>query len=115
MISVFDLDRTATPLIEACGYRPVVLPEASKDELAFWGIEGGPPVQQRLLLPEQETRDATHLLAFSDREGVLIRPSQRSWDTGSIFDVDLLTADVCTVYRHLQHGFGWTAFGEPAN
>ncbi len=102
VVSVFDLDRIATPLIEACGYRPVLLPDVAPDELAFWGIEGGPAVQQRLLLPEQETRGAIRLLAFSGRDRELIRPSQRSWDTGGIFDVDLFTADVRSVYRHLQ-------------
>lgn len=115
VVSVFDIDRVAAPLVEACGFRPVPLPDLSPGELALWGGGEGAAVQQRLLLPEAEDRGAIRLVAFSGRERTLIRPSQRSWDTGGIFDVDLFTTDVRAVYRHLQHGFGWTAFGEPVD
>ena len=40
--------------------------------------------------------------------------SQRSWDTGGIFDVDIFTTDVERVYRELQR-HGWTALGEPVD
>jgi catechol 2,3-dioxygenase-like lactoylglutathione lyase family enzyme len=43
-----------------------------------------------------------------------MRSSQRTWDTGGIFDIDVYVKDVDSLYRELQR-HGWTAFGEPVD
>lgn len=115
VLSVADLDRAATPLVQACGYRAMALPDMAADELALWGVGAGAPVRQQLMLPAQEDRGAIRLVDFTARDRRLVRPSQRTWDTGGIFDVDMFTADVRALYRRLQREYGWTAFGEPVD
>jgi predicted enzyme related to lactoylglutathione lyase len=51
---------------------------------------------------------------FHGVEQRVMRSSQRSWDTGGIFDVDVFSTDATGAYRKLQR-HGWTALGEPAD
>src|SRR5215813_7406670 len=91
VLSVFDIERAAAPLIRLGGYRPVELPCLAPEQIALWsGREDSPPATQLLLLPPTGSRGALRIVCF-DCPRELIRPSQRSWDTGGIFDVDIFS------------------------
>ena len=121
VVSVFDIDRLARPLAEVCGYVETVLPDAPREQFAAWHV---PPectrIEQRLLVPSPseafpaDGRGALRLVRFHGVEQKVMRSSQRSWDTGGIFDVDVFSADLDRVYRALQR-HGWTAMGEPVD
>lgn len=121
VISVFDIDRLVRPLVEVCGYVETALPDAPREQFAVWHL---PPecerIEQRLLVPgpseafAADGRGALRLVRFHGVEQKVMRSSQRSWDTGGIFDVDVFSADLDRVYRGLQR-HGWTAMGEPVD
>lgn len=117
VVSVFDLERIVRPLVDICGYVHVALPDAPPAQFGAWHV---PPkctrIEQCLLVPgvTDAGRGSMRLVRFVGVEQQVMRSSQRSWDTGGIFDVDMFSADVDRVYRGLQR-HGWTAFGEPVD
>lgn len=116
VLSVFDVDRACAPLVALGGYRRVDLPDASASQAAAWQVPAGcARIEQVLLVPPGGTRGALRVVCFHGLERTLIRPSQRTWDTGGIFDLDIFSKDVRSTYRRLQQEYGWTAFGEPVD
>jgi len=117
VVSTFAIDRLATPLVDLCGFVRHDLPDAPAGQFAAWHV---PPactrIEQALLVPPaaEAGRGAIRLVRFHGVDQQVMRSSQRSWDTGGIFDVDLFTADVDRLYRGLQR-HGWTALGEPVD
>jgi predicted enzyme related to lactoylglutathione lyase len=121
VVSVFDIDRLVRPLVEVCGYVETALPDAPREQFAAWHL---PPecerIEQCLLVSGPSARfgadgrGALRLVRFHGVEQKVMRSSQRSWDTGGIFDVDVFSADLDRVYRGLQR-HGWTAMGEPVD
>lgn len=117
VVSVFDIDRLVRPLVEVCGYRLVACGDAPREQWAAWQVpERCDRIEQALLVPgdDGEGRGNLRLVKFHGVEQKVMRSSQRTWDTGGIFDVDMYSADVDRVYRGLQR-HGWTAFGEPVD
>jgi len=117
VVSTFDIDRLAMPLEQACGYRRVVLPDAGPDQWTAWSVPSScTRIEQALLVPDDGASKlgSLRLVKFHGVEQKVMRSSQRTWDTGGIFDVGMFSADVDAVYRRLQR-HGWTAFGEPVD
>lgn len=113
--SVFDIDRACAALVDVAGYIRTDLPDAGPDQAAAWGLhDSGGRIRQALLTAPYDPACALRLVCFEGRERVLIRPSQRTWDTGGIFDLDIFSRDARAAYRALVERHGWTAFGEPA-
>jgi len=113
--STFDIDRACAAMIEVGGYRRVDLPDPGPGQWHTWNIPAHcTRIEQALLLPAEGTRGAIRVVRFHGVEQQLIRPSQRPWDTGGIFDVDIFSRDVRSVYARLQR-LGWSAFGEPVD
>lgn len=115
VLSVFDIERACAPMIALGGFRRIDLPDLPVAQLEAWGVPGGARARQVLLLPPNADRGALRVVKFEGVEQQRIRPSQRTWDTGGIFDVDIFSADVRTLYRNLERDYGWTAFGEPVD
>lgn len=116
VFSVFDLDRACAALVQAGGYERLPLPDCPAEQFEAWRVPPGcTRIEQALLTVGGELRGRIRVVAFHGVERELIRPSQRSWDTGGIFDLDMFSADVRAVYRRLQQDHGWTAFGEPVD
>jgi hypothetical protein len=121
VVSVFDIERLVRPLVDVCGYVDTPLPDAPREQFAAWHL---PPqcnrIEQRLLVPRPskafgaDGRGALRLVRFHGVEQRVMRSSQRSWDTGGIFDVDVFSADLDRIYHGLQR-HGWTAMGEPVD
>lgn len=116
VLSVFDLDRVAVALGDVGGYRRLVLPDVDRGRSSQAGWPAGcTRIEQSLLVPPGSHAAAMgclRLLRFHGLPQRVMRSSQRSWDTGGLFDVDVYARDVDAVYRGLQR-HGWTAFGEP--
>jgi hypothetical protein len=116
IISVFDIERLAKPLVEIGGWIRQDLPDAPDALAAFWGAPAGcRRVAQILLTAPGRTDGALRLIRF-DVEGrqELMRPAQHLWDTGGIFDVDVYVDDIEAVYDRFMRA-GWTAFGPPTD
>lgn len=116
VFSTFDIDRASAALIAVGGFRRVDLPDCRPEQFAAWQVPAGcTRIEQALLSAPGDDRGRLRLVVFHGVEKELIRPSQRSWDTGGVFDLDMFSRDVRGVYRRLQQDFGWTAFGEPVD
>ena len=117
VLSVFDLDRIARPMIEVGGYVRIPLADAPHEQFAAWHAPAEcTRIEQALLTPPEgdDHRGSLRLVKFHGVDQRVMRSSQRTWDTGGIFDIDVFSADVDQVYRGLQR-HGWTAFGEPVD
>lgn len=132
VLSVFETERVAHALTEVGGYLRQSLPDASAEQYSAWklsppesgahGRKGGARrpaqrIEQSLLIPPTAARmGCLRLVRFQGLPPTIpqqvMRSSQRSWDTGGIFDVDVFARDVDAAYRGLQR-HGWTAMGEP--
>lgn len=117
VMSVFDIDRIARPMQEAGSFTRQALPDAPPEQFAAWHV---PPsctrIEQAYLSPmgSDSGGGGIRLVKFHGVEQRVMRSSQRSWDTGGLFDVDVFSRDVDTVYRKLQT-YGWTGLGEPVD
>ncbi|MDX2224344.1 MAG: hypothetical protein SFV21_16455, partial [Rhodospirillaceae bacterium] len=117
VLSVFDLDRIVRPMTEAGSFSFTALPDAPRGQFAAWRV---PPactrIEQGYLTPMGSTDGGggIRLVKFHGAPQRVMRSSQRSWDTGGLFDVDVFSPDVDAVYRKLQT-YGWTAMGEPVD
>lgn len=116
VFSTFDLERGCAALVSVGDFRRVDLPDCPPEQFAAWRVPHGcTRIQQAMLSAPGDDRGRLRVVVFHGAEQELIRPSQRSWDTGGIFDIDLFSRDVRGVYRRLQREHGWTAFGEPVD
>lgn len=115
VISVEDPSRLKDALTEVAGWSAVDLPDAPKEQFIAWHVpETCTRIEQCLLTAENENNGRLRLVKFHNTSGIVMRSSQRTWDTGGTFDLDVYVNDVDSVYRNLQR-HGWTAFGEPTD
>lgn len=117
VLSVFDIERIARPMCEIWPFSPRRLPDAPAGQFTAWHVPAGcTRIEQAFLMPkDSETgRGGMRLVKFHGVPQRVMRSSQRSWDTGGIFDIDVFSRDVDTAYRRLQT-HGWTALGEPVD
>ncbi|HWU02884.1 MAG TPA: hypothetical protein VN222_09120 [Novosphingobium sp.] len=117
VVSVFDIGRIAEAMQQACGYALHPLADAPPEQFAAWHVPADcQRIAQALLVPPgaQGHCGALRLVRFHGAGQRVMRSSQRSWDTGGIFDVDMFSADVDAVYQRLQR-CGWTAMGDPVD
>jgi predicted enzyme related to lactoylglutathione lyase len=115
VVSVFDIDQLARPMTESGDFVRIDLPDAPKEQWAAWHVPAGcTRIQQTLLRHSgsEAGRGSLKLVKFHSVEQKVMRSSQRSWDTGGIFDVDVSVTDAKGVYHKLQM-HGWTALGDP--
>lgn len=117
VISVFDMGRIAEAMTTACGYDHLPLPDAPPEQFAAWNVPADcDRIEQSLLVPRGSSghTGSLRLVRFHGAAQRVMRSSQRSWDTGGIFDVDMFSEDVDAVYRRLQR-CGWSAMGDPVD
>ncbi len=115
VFSTFDIQRVAKPFVEAAGFKLTKLPDAPKDQFTQWHVPAAcTRIEQALLVAPDAVngRGALRLVKFHGVAQKVMRSSQRTWDTGGIFDIDVYSTDVEAIYRKLQR-HGWTAFGDP--
>ena len=117
VVSVFDIDLMARAFVEAGDFLRRPLPDAAPEQIGAWRVPTGcTRIEQAHLVHRHGAgaRGSLRLVKFHGIEQKVMRSSQRSWDTGGIFDVDVYSRDVSKVYRKLQT-LGWTALGEPVD
>lgn len=117
VFSTFDIQRIARPFIDTARFRFTALPDAPREQYSQWRVPAAcTRIEQALLVPPDSStgRGALRLVKFHGVDQKVMRSSQRSWDTGGIFDIDVYSTDLEGVYRSLQR-HGWTALGEPVD
>jgi predicted enzyme related to lactoylglutathione lyase len=115
VFSTFDISRIAKPFVEAAGFKLTALPDAPKEQFTQWHVPAACTRIEQALLTAPDSpngRGALRLVKFHGATQKVMRSSQRSWDTGGIFDIDVYSTDVEAIYRKLQR-HGWTGLGDP--
>lgn len=116
VMSVFDIERVCAAMVGAAGYVRHDLPDCPVEQVVAWHVpEGCTRIEQVLLTAPGDFRGRLRLVRFHGVPQEPIRPSQRTWDTGGIFDLDVFSKDVRALYADLVRDHGWTAFGEPVD
>jgi predicted enzyme related to lactoylglutathione lyase len=116
ILSVYDIERACRPLVEAGGYEREDLPDCPPQQWSAWHVpQRCTRIAQTLLRAPGDPRGRIRLVRFDGVDQALIRPSQRTWDSGGIFDLDMFSKDVRALYAELVVKHGWTAFGEPVD
>lgn len=115
VFSVFDIDRASAAMVDVGGWRRHPTAPLPRCQLTAWDLPEEATGSQALLVPPDGMRGRLRLVSFEGVPRELIRPSQRVWDSGGIFDIDLFTSDVRGRYRALQARHGWTGLGEPVD
>jgi len=115
VLSVYDFDRIARPLEGVGAFKLQSLPDAPPGQFKAWRVPAGcTRIEQAYLAPigTNHGRGGLRLVKFHGVPQRVMRSSQRSWDTGGIFDIDVFSRDCDAVYAKLQT-YGWTALGDP--
>lgn len=115
VVSVFEFDHLAVPFVSTGDFTRVALPDAPKEQWTAWKVPAACTRIEQVLLKHNGTpggEGSIKLVKFHGAPQRVMRSSQRSWDTGGIFDIDVSSTDTVAAYRHLQR-HGWTAMGEP--
>lgn len=115
VISVFDFDHLAVPFADTGDFERIALPDAPKEQWAAWKVPAQCTRIEQVLLRAKGSaagQGSMKLVKFHGVDQKVMRSSQRSWDTGCIFDVDVRSRDTAAAYKRLQQ-LGWTALGEP--
>lgn len=113
VISVFDIAHFAEAFVEVGGYGFRSLPDAPPEQFTAWHVPREcRRIEQALLTPENDDKGFVRLVKFHGAEQRVMRSSQRSWDFGGIFDLDLYATDARASFAALER-LGWTALGPP--
>ena len=111
VISVSDLDRSASTWMDIGGWEEVCRGSTRQEALTFLGVPGVPTDEVVLRKPGTE-RGFVRLMQFKGVDQVQIRSSGQHWDTGGIFDLYVYVDDLEGVFSQLQRA-GWQGFTDP--
>ena len=117
IVSVEDIDRLGQTLSRVAGWTIEDLPDAPPEQFGAWKVPSScTRIEQKLLTAENDSNGHLRLVKFHgcEAQSKFMRSSQRCWDTGGIFNIDVYVKDVDSLYRELQRE-GWTAFGDPVD
>lgn len=116
VISVEDIARIRNAFTGVAGWTFNDLPDAPAEQFSAWHVpDSCERIQQVLLTAENDTNGHIRLVKFHGcSDAKIMRSSQRSWDTGGIFNINIYVCDNDKIYRELQR-HGWTAFGDPTD
>lgn len=111
--SVSDIPRIERIFTLIGGWSSRKLPDAPREQWKAWRVPRGVTrIEQRLLIPANDTRGYVRLVKFHGAKQRVMRSSGRTWDTGGIFDIDVFAHGLRKLYAKLQ-AEGWSAYGDP--
>ena len=111
VISVSDLERSASTWVEIGGWEEICRGPTRQEVLRFMGVPGV-PTDEVVLRKPGTARGLVRLMQFKGVEQVQIRSSGQHWDTGGIFDLYVYVSDLERVFTQLQRA-GWQGFTDP--
>jgi hypothetical protein len=112
VISVSDLDRTLPALTEVLKWRVIDRGAAHPSVARLWGLDVETPIEQVLVGNTASTRGFVRLAEIAAPNRDLIRPGGRWWDTGGMFNFNVLVRDLDATIAGLR-ALGWTSAAQP--
>jgi len=106
IVSVKDLSRAAALYQQVAGWRVVAKETAPAALATFWQVPSTSRVEQIVLGNPSTTKGYLRLVKFHGVPQVQIRSSGRPFDTGGIFNLNMLVRDMDAAFEGLRdHGF----------
>jgi catechol 2,3-dioxygenase-like lactoylglutathione lyase family enzyme len=112
VVSVRDLERTASLFRDLGGWRDVARGKVDRAELAYWKLPASATATFLKICAVGVDAGCIRFVRFAGVAQRPIRLAARPWDTGGIFSLMLRSTDVRTTFaRAIERG--WTAETEP--
>jgi catechol 2,3-dioxygenase-like lactoylglutathione lyase family enzyme len=111
LISVRDLDESASPFLTVGGWKQWGEDSDGADLAAFWSAPSG-RIRQRVLHNPASTRGFIRLVRFDGVEQRRIRSNAMPWETGGLCDLYLTVRDAGFANEALRR-HGWQGFSDP--
>jgi catechol 2,3-dioxygenase-like lactoylglutathione lyase family enzyme len=113
VVSVRDLDASARRLRAVSGWTERYRGRVSRERLVFWGLPAAASARESLLGLPSSGHGLLRLVQFDGVPRVEIRSSSRPFDTGGIFNVNVLVRDIDAVFASMQAA-GFQGFADPS-
>lgn len=112
VISVSDLEPMRKVFTDVLKWKVIYEGAAKPAEAKLWGLKPGVKAEEILLGNAASAYGHVRLVRFKDVEQQQIRPLGRWWDTGGMFNLNVLVKDAAATEAALA-GMGWHALGLP--
>lgn len=112
VVSVTDLDASATWLREHGGWRTTAEGKLSPSEIAYWQLPETATGEFLKICAPKATTGCIRYIRFDSVEQRPIRPAARAWDTGGIYSIMVRSEDARSAYDAALN-LGWWAESEP--
>lgn len=112
-MSVRDLEASAARLHLVSGWTERYRGRISRARLEFWGLPAAASAREVLLGLPSSGHGLLRLVQFDGVPRVEIRSSSRPFDTGGIFNVNVLVRDIDAVFTKMQ-ALGFQGFADPS-
>lgn len=114
VVSVRDGEDVAEMLTEGFGWLRRDGVDVGRPQMRVWRLPVSATARQWLLMAPGAENGYLRLVQFDGVKQQLIRPFDQAWDTGGLFDVNVRTEDIDTLYTLLANE-GWHAVTEPVH
>lgn len=112
VFSVSNLERTLEFYQEICGWKLVHEGQGDQNLKQLWNLDDDASIKEAFLVNPGDKEGFLRLVQFKNVPQKQIRSGTQIWDSGGIFDVNLRTKDMSTMYpTFLNHG--WNGYTDP--
>ena len=112
VISVSDLQRTLPAFTDVLKWKVIEQGKADASVARLWGLDTETPIDQALVGNAESKYGFVRLAEIKVDKKELIRPGARWWDTGGIFNFNVLVKDLDATLAGLRK-LGWTSNSLP--
>ncbi len=112
VFSISNLERELDFYQRVCGWKLISRNQGSDTLKELWQLHASVEIEEAVLQNEGDHEGFLRLVQFSNVNQQQIRSATHAWDWGGIFDVNMRTPDMDTMYRELEDN-GWNGYAEP--
>ncbi len=112
VFSVSNIERYLDFFQRVCGWKLISRESGTNDLKALWHLEDSVEIEEAVLQNEGDHEGFVRLVQFKNVAQQLIRSAAHAWDWGGIFDINMRTPEMDTMYRELENE-GWNGYAEP--
>ncbi len=112
IFSVSNLEREISFYQRVCGWELVYRNSGGRALKQLWSLDTTVEIEEALLQNPGDKEGFLRLVKFRNVTQQQIRSATGVWDTGGIFDINIRTHNMDTMYRELQDE-GWNGYTDP--
>lgn len=112
IFSVSSLERSIDFFKRICGWEVLHQGQCDADLKSSWRLGESVEIQEALLRNPGDIEGFLRIVQFKNVAQEQIRSAAHVWDYGGIFDINIRTHDMATLYREFQNE-GWNGYADP--